>query len=142
MKVSQQSWHARWFNFVQKKLFDSVRYSDGTNLCHYMRVTMLWGPLFFGVMLLGIGVACLAAIFVFVLAPYDLLGFYGPPLAITLAAGLIYSLIKMPWLFRRYRHKFAPIGSFTHAMIEHAGAVKGRFCPLISIVSAHSEPAE
>ena len=70
MKIRNNTWHARWFHFVQKKIGNERRYEEGTSICHYVRVVVFWGPAFIAFWYaVGLGVAV-----VLILLPLQLFG--------------------------------------------------------------------
>jgi hypothetical protein len=129
MNLANDSWYVRWFFFVQETLFKdwSGQYRSGTTLCHFMRVTMLWGPLFVTFL-----VFCLfCAIVALFIAPYmagGWLGVLGLWAAIAAVGATSYGLILfVGWLHRRAQRE----DSFARLTIEHAAAIKNRVCPRI-----------
>lgn len=125
MKLSNDAWHVRWFNFVQSQIGD-FSYSSGTNLCHYMRVTMLWGPL---LILLAAG-AVGSILWVLVGLPILIFGMWGLPLVWAIIGAFATAVYGIVYLIGKYAA--APVGSAAYCVYQHARAVKGRFCPLVS----------
>lgn len=137
MMLNPQAWHVRWFNLVQKIIGDRNKYRSGTNLCHFIRVTMLWGPLVCVAFAMAASFVAFLATILLIIIPYKegggLWGVFLLWSSIALGCGIVYGAL---WLLGNYGHhissKLAPVGSMAHCVAQHAAAVKGKFCPIIS----------
>lgn len=122
MNLDRDRWHVRWFHFVQHAMFgDEYRYREGTNLCHFMRVTMFWGPFWAVLVLCTVGWISTLCTYLLIVWPFRLASWWG--------LLVVPALVALSVLVARYGR--APVGSMRHCVSEHAKAVKGRFCPLV-----------
>lgn len=128
MNLDRNKLHVRWFHFVQSKIGDQNKYRYGTNLCHFMRVTILWGAFIVAVLAAMVG----GVIAFFIVLPYSINGFLGIALWWAAVGAVFGSIHGAAFLIGRYGKKFAPIGSMAHCVYQHAKAVKGRFCPIVT----------
>lgn len=138
MRLDRNTWHARWFHFVQNSVGNKYRYSEGTNLCHYMRVTLLWGPLWVSFVATGLGAALFIVCVPFI--QWGILGglaLYGSLIAFL---GGIVGIALLVEKFRYRRRRQINPNGFPHLIGQYVKAIKGRFCPMISFDDQH--PAE
>jgi hypothetical protein len=136
MNVSSNTWHARWFRFIQKKIGSEYRYASGTNLCHYLRVVLVWGPLFFGFWTF---VACVFAFFVvmflFVL-PFDKGGWLGVLIAWSCYIAIAGLFFLARFIVTRNEQKLGRGLSRSRdgilTLVNALAAAKNKFCPIVS----------
>jgi hypothetical protein len=128
MKIRKGTWHAKVFRLMQDKVF-AGGYDNGTNLCHYMRVVMLWAPLF-GTFILIVCCAWLyAAVLLLFYIVFSSYGFSGVLIewASLLAVGLFVWFV-IPKLF----HKAVAEDSIVRCAFERTKAAKRKVCPLVA----------
>lgn len=98
-----RDWHVGWFR-ESLKLIDTFthqeswrgnvdRFKGGTNLCHYVRVSALWGPgiLFLHLLTLSL---IMGAVFFMPLKAFGVLGYILMWFIVAFAAGFVFGLIK------------------------------------------------
>jgi hypothetical protein len=160
--INKKQWYVRWFffclalidEFVNERGWRMNRFEDGVNLCTFMRVSLIWGPL---VILLHITFYTgLVATFTYL--PIHLFGFGGYVWIIGSVAGVIGALFLVAWVedvwkiwrrkrweaAREARHKALefPVNdrtpeaekkgpSFVSVVWSYAAAVKQKVCPII-----------
>lgn len=140
MKIRKSTWHAKWFRFVQDGVFTDGRYVDGTNVCHYMRVTMIWGPLAVG--LVALIATCMAVGLVggVTVLPFEIAEAFGVSGWWGVAA--LWLGVPASWLtlygagialggFAPLVGKVFAEDSFINVTWQHAMGVKQKVCPLI-----------
>lgn len=123
MNLDSSAWHVRWFFFVQDIIGDSS-YRHGTNLCHFMRVTMLWGPLVALTVLTFVGLWIAG----FIVAPIALFG-WG---ALLLWGGVALLFFVLKWIAGRCADFKRKPGGAIDCVLSNAKAAKSKVCPLIS----------
>lgn len=102
MEFNKSRWYVQWF-FLSLRVTDhfrnkdtEYRYRSGTNLCHFMRVTLFWAPLVvaFHVALYGLALAAL------VVVPLHYFGLTGAAViygVILLSAAAVFLLFAGIW---------------------------------------------
>ena len=164
MNLKKQQWYVGWF-FICLTIIDEFlddyghrkyKYYDGANLCTFMRVSLLWGPL---IIALHIAIYS-AAIASVTYLPVYLFGFDGYGWII----GAIIGVVAVIWLInaldnawkdwlrqRRYDRQSAKVmaptapsetdymeeighkgPSFISVLWDYAVAIKQRICPIIN----------
>ena len=150
MILSLNTWHARWFKFVQSKIGSYHRYEQGTTLCHYMRVCLVWGPLLIAFWGAIASVICMllyaaeaqgwrSAIKLGLPPWFGLLFFPAGLAAFAFTAALAVLLVLgvrefFRWLSRvpqtvQNSDNFAVLG------IKYVASIKGKYCPIIQFVT-------
>jgi len=148
MNLNKQSWYVRWFfwslDILDKFVgCDTWRYQKGTNLCHFMRVILIYAPLVLVLHLALYG----AAIGVVTVLPVYLFGWgsYGKTLGFV-AAGVFIWFVTQAILERRkitgqesivaQSPKVVQASSagptFWQVVGEWLRAKKAKVCPLIA----------
>jgi len=169
MELKKDRWYVTWF-FLSLAILDKFwgrrdsyksrewKYEGGTNLCHFMRVTLVWAPL---VVLLHLAIYG-TAIAVLTIVPMRMLGWSGyRPILVAIGClllafvGVVLILIFLAWLKDfigdqlyeadlRWRDKGYSESSeakparanrgpsFIQIWIAHLKAVKQGICPSIS----------
>jgi hypothetical protein len=108
MELNNRRWYVTWF-YLSLAILDRFqgdrgwgrkedKYRNGTNLCHFIRVTLVWGPLVLALHLVVYG----AAIAVLTIVPIQLFGWSGYFAIIAGIAGFIGILagvVFMLWLY-------------------------------------------
>ena len=128
MKIRKSTWHAKLFRFIQDRVFDGG-YEEGTNLCHYMRVILLWGSLTVIILLAAFVMAISStflALFYWAYTAYGLMG-----VAVEWASLLAFALFcyyGIPALL----HKVVAEDSIIRCAFERTKAAKQKICPLVS----------
>lgn len=125
MKLDNNAWHVKWFYFVQSIIGDCSEYRRGTSLCHFIRVTMVWGPfvaLFYGGVFLG-GIGVLTVLPWVVGGPLAMFALWGGIVAVF---GL---LAIMFYLATEYSPKE---GGAVDCVLTYAKAAKAKVCPLVT----------
>ncbi len=126
MMISSRNILARLyrFNFTLSEQHPPI----DTNLCHFMRVILLWLPLKL------IGFICLAALFstVIIILPVTNLGFYFYSTLVLLAIAIAYLVVRL------IQHEYDSKYDFTKSeslmiVCEYVKAIKRRVCPLVEI---------
>lgn len=84
MNLSNKRWHVRWFHFVQRGFGNPYKYENGTTLCHFIRVTLIWGPLMILIISVMACVVVVAIVGALIVLPYDMWGWSG---------------LLVPWMF-------------------------------------------
>lgn len=150
MDINPKSWHAWVFRacLVIWERFKGVDnwwlHRRSTNVCHYLRVMLVWAPL-----VVAIHVAVAAwVVWCTVLLPMELFGALGYLRAIALCLGLVvgvvagggalfWGLTKLGRIppFRGATHR----GGFLDVLAERAVAAKHRVCPSIRFATPASE---
>ena len=137
MKIRNDTWHARWFHFVQKKIGSEYRYREGTSVCHYVRVVVFWGPAVIGFWY-AVGLAAAAIV---ILMPLQFFGEAWAALvwvAIAIVARCIQLLIKHAMRIDAALGKFfgtkpfIRAGSFIMAVVDSTAAAKASICPPVT----------
>ena len=161
MELNQKRWYVQWFFF---SLYIIDRFTDGydedkyryrgTNLCHFMRVTLIWAPL---VLLLNLAVYGLLLL-ALVLVPLYYFGLSGSAkgygiiiaaiIAIVLVVFLIWGAKQLTYILQERSDKLAEAlqerrarkaaeraangPGFGSMVWQYAVASKRRICPLIT----------
>lgn len=135
MQIRSNTWHARWFMYVQSAIGSRYKYEDGTSLCHYMRVLFLWGALLVfwrvGVVLFAVGALALF----FIIMPFQQMGWFGP--LVIIGGGLtgvvtLAGLVAGIELLRdRAASRVRKQDSIIAVSAAYVSAIKRKVCPLI-----------
>ncbi len=155
MELDKRQWYVRWFFWSLmvwdefKETDSSWRYENGTNLCHFIRVMLVWCPL---VLLLnaavyGSGIAALTAL------PIYLYGGVGYAWVVGIIAFVVALILAIKFALRRLRewerrqpamHKSekknetpkvapAPTGpGFFEVLWKYIVGLKKKVCPTIT----------
>lgn len=164
MEFNKSRWYVQWF-FLSLRVIDrfsgkdsDYRYRSGTNLCHFMRVTLFWAPLVvaFNVALYGL---VLAALVIVPLHYFGLTGaamIYGVILLIIAAVILLFAGMwganELLGVIERKQAEASASGQeqrelaaarkaergpgFGSILWQYAVAVKRRICPIITFKQA------
>lgn len=127
MNLNNNAWHVRWFHFVQG-IIGHNSYGGGTTLCHFMRVTLLWGPFLFS--FLAALVAAVAV--VLVIGPFIIGGWTGMFAMWGVMAAIIGVIFGLVFLVMEYRPSE---GGAVHCILTFLKAAKAKVCPLINFES-------
>lgn len=161
MELNRNRWYVQWF-FLSLRIVDRFTKRNneftykmrGTNLCHFMRVTLIWSPLIVLLHLALYGLA-LSALVIVPLHFFGLVGsakFVGIILstfvALTALFFLIWAAVKLTSVFLRGSSSFALVlrerkeraeaeraikgPSFGSMVWQYAVATKRRICPVIT----------
>lgn len=161
MELNEKRWYVQWFFF---SLYVIDRFTDGydeetyrrrgTNLCHFMRVTLIWAPL---VLLLNLAVYGLL-LSALVLVPLYYFGLFGSMKIYGVIIGIILAIVFIALLIwaaheitrmlhegsskladaiqenkaRKAAHEAVNGPSFGTMVWRYAVATKRRICPLIT----------
>ncbi len=154
MELDRRQWHVRWFfwslgiweEFMEQGQEWRVEH-NGTNLCHFMRVTLVWAPL---VLLLNLAVygAAISALTIIPAVLFGLTSYVSLVIAIVLIVGIVWGA---KWYFAAQRSKPRPTNTvrpepIASAPVQHTPrgpgffeilwkyivAVKKKFCPIIT----------
>lgn len=162
MEFNKNRWYVQWFflslrvidNFGGRSGDNTYYYRHGTNLCHFMRVTLLWAPLVVAlhIALYGLAVAAL------VLTPLHYFGLIGAAKiygVILLGVGALILVVAGIWgatelavfvdrkvsetsATMKERQKLAAARkaergpSFGSVLWQYVIAIKRRICPIIT----------
>jgi uncharacterized membrane protein YwzB len=148
MKIEKNSWHAHLF-FECLKMCEAFtdrdwlveQYRRRTNLCHYMRVVMVYAPLIIAVHV----VAVVATFWVLIIRPIQLFGMTGylsTLRVIVIGIVTIVLLVGLRALILHFYRKRKPRDVVHHEpgklaqsldlFGEYLAAKKARICPLIT----------
>jgi hypothetical protein len=156
MELDKRQWYVRWF-FWSLMLWDEFREDEtswqfennGTNLCHFIRVILVWAPLVVVLHLLVYG----SAIAVLTAWPIYLFGFswyMAALLAIAIVVGAVWGTKRASRKAREWRRthpitvlrptfrrtktvEAAPRGpGFFEVLWQYVVAVKSKVCPTIT----------
>ena len=131
MKIRPTTWHARYFRFVQDKLFDGG-YENGTNLCHYLRVVMLWSTLAIVFCVSAVSLFCVLFVMLLLVIPFKWLGLFGIGIVwATIAAGAAIIYYGAGLLVKHAPKLFAE-DSIVVCLYQRSKAAKRKICPLVN----------
>lgn len=166
MDLNRQQLSTRWF-FASLAIWDefrgrgdtSDRYQRGTNLCHFMRVVLVYAPL----AVLTFATVIAFAVFVVVFEPALLFGTGNYVLTIVALVSLIAAIIGIKWYQERHQlthdeeeerkerrieerearkvAKAARGPSFLAILWTYIVSVKRKFCPTINFVNSSAAEA-
>ncbi len=166
MNINQQSWHFSLFQFGLKMIdrflgqLDSAypyseRYEKRTNLCHYMRVILVYVPMILGLYAATVG----GAVYVAMILPIKLFGISScvwviafAASFITLTALVVFAMMLCAELYGRLsaRVRVAAMNKqfaaatvtrgpgFGELLLDWLEARKARVCPLITFEDSAS----
>lgn len=135
MKIRVKTWHARLFRTIQARVFNDGKYGkydSGTSLCHYLRVLLIWGPLFCLAMLMIalMGVVCLSVILV--VLPYESGGLLGVGIWWAGLVGSFFAIKHGAILVAKHAPKLVAKDSIAVCLYERSKSAKRKVCPLVS----------
>lgn len=103
MHLNRESWHARLFfwalgvwNEFRNNESQEVFFRQQTNLCHYIRVLLVWMPLVLGIHAVLIG----STVWAFIILPIYLFGITGYGWTIAVIVGLIVAVFALVYFLK------------------------------------------